>query len=84
MHRTVRALLSAAVAALSATTVLVGLTTGPAQAETYGSVPLKTWSYVDKAQPSTPNPDPAGDFLQVQATVTDADPNDHPDRKSVV
>jgi hypothetical protein len=63
MHRTVRALLSAAVAALSATTVLVGLQAGPAQAETYGNVPLSAWSYTDKAQPSTPNPDPSGDFL---------------------
>ncbi|MBL7261081.1 hypothetical protein [Paractinoplanes lichenicola] len=63
MNRTVRALLSAAAATLTATTVLVGLATGPAQAETYGSVPLKGWSYVDKAQPSTPNPDPDGDYL---------------------
>lgn len=63
MHRTVRALLSAAVAALSATTVLVGLSAGPAQAETYDHVPLTAWSYTDKAQPSTPNPDPSGDFL---------------------
>lgn len=63
MHRSVRALLSAAVAALSATTVLVGLPAGPAQAETYGNVPLSAWSYTDKAQPSTPNPDPSGDFL---------------------
>jgi hypothetical protein len=63
MHRTVRSLLSAAVAALSATTVLAGLSAGPAQAETYGNVPLSTWSYTDQAQPSTPNPDPSGDYL---------------------
>jgi len=63
MHRNLRALLSAAIAALSVTTVLVGLSAGPAQAETYGNVPLRTWSYTDKAQPSTPNPDPSGDFL---------------------
>ncbi|MBO3736763.1 hypothetical protein [Actinoplanes flavus] len=63
MHRTVRALLSAAVAALSATTVLAGLPAAPAQAATYGSLPLTAWSYTDRAQPATPNPNPAGDFL---------------------
>ncbi|MBW6439247.1 hypothetical protein KZ829_36545 [Actinoplanes hulinensis] len=63
MHRTVRALLSAAVAALSATTVLVGLPAAPAQAANYGQLPLSAWSYTDRAQPTTPNPNPAGDFL---------------------
>jgi hypothetical protein len=62
MHRTVRALLSAAAAALSATTVLVGLAAGPAQANNYGSLPLTAWAYTDKARPSTPDPNPSGDF----------------------
>jgi hypothetical protein len=63
MHRTVRALLSAAAAAVSATTFLVGISPAPAQAQTYGDVPLTSWTYTDKAQPATPNPNPAGDFL---------------------
>nr|WP_221375115.1 hypothetical protein [Actinoplanes polyasparticus] len=63
MHRTVRALLSAAVAALSTTTVLIGVSAGPAHAENYGSLPLTAWAYTDKAQPSTPKPAPQGDFL---------------------
>jgi hypothetical protein len=63
MHRTVRALLSAAAAALSATTVLVGLTAGPAHAMNYDSLPLSAWAYTDKVQPSTPEPDPSGDYL---------------------
>jgi hypothetical protein len=63
MHRTVRALLSAAAAAVSATTVLVGVSAAPAQAQTYGDVPLTSWTYTDKAQPATPNPNPSGDFL---------------------
>jgi hypothetical protein len=63
MHRTVRALLSAATAALGATTVFVGLAASPAQAMNYDSVPLKAWAYTDKAQPSTPDPNPSGDYL---------------------
>ena len=63
MHRIVRALLSAAAAALSATIVLVGLAAGPAQAMNYDSVPLSAWAYTDKAQPSTPDPNPSGDYL---------------------
>ncbi|GAB2604893.1 hypothetical protein Aab01nite_78680 [Paractinoplanes abujensis] len=63
MNRTLRALLSATAAALVTATVLVGLPAGPAQAQTYGSLPLKAWSYIDRAQPATPNPDPSGDFL---------------------
>ncbi|MEV4347099.1 hypothetical protein AB0J83_21800 [Actinoplanes sp. NPDC049596] len=63
MHRTVRALLSAATAALSATIVLVGLSPAAAQAQTYGNVPLTAWTYTDQAQPTTTNPNPAGDFL---------------------
>jgi hypothetical protein len=63
MHRTVRALLSAATAALSATTVLVGLTTGPAQAQNYDSLPLIAWAHTDKAEPTTPKPNPEGDYL---------------------
>jgi hypothetical protein len=63
MHRTVRALLSAAAAAVSATTVLVGVSPAPARAQTYGDVPLTSWTYTDKAQPTTPNPNPSGDFL---------------------
>lgn len=63
MHRTVRALLSAAAAALSATTVLVAVAGSPAQAQTYGSLPLSAWSYTDKAQPSTPEPSPSGNYL---------------------
>jgi hypothetical protein len=63
MHRTVRALLSAAAAALSATTVLVGLAASPAQAMNYDSLPLSAWTYTDKAQPSTPDPKPSGDYL---------------------
>ncbi|WP_127503051.1 hypothetical protein [Actinoplanes solisilvae] len=63
MHRTIRALLSAAAAALSASTVLVGLTAGPAQAQNYDNLPLTSWAYPDKAQPSTPKPNPEGDFL---------------------
>jgi hypothetical protein len=51
MHRTVRALVSAAAAALSATTVLVGLTTSPAQAMNYDSAPLIAWAYTDRANP---------------------------------
>lgn len=63
MHRTVRALLAAATAALSATTVLVGLAAGPAQAMNYDSLPLVGWTYTDKAQPTTTNPQPSGDYL---------------------
>jgi hypothetical protein len=63
MHRTVRALLSAAAAALSATTVLVGLNAGPAQAMNYDSAPVTSWAYIDKANPSTPSPNPSGDYL---------------------
>jgi hypothetical protein len=63
MHRTLRALLSAAAAALSATTVLVGLAAGPAQAQSYDSLPLKAWAYTDKAQPSTADSNPSGDYL---------------------
>jgi hypothetical protein len=48
MHRIVRALLSAAAAALSATTVLVAVAGSPAQAQTYGSLPLSAWAYTDK------------------------------------
>jgi hypothetical protein len=63
MHRTVRALLSAAAAAVSATTFLVGVTGSPAQAANYGDVPIASWTYTDKARPTTPNPNPSGDFL---------------------
>ncbi|GAA0461788.1 hypothetical protein Ade02nite_16400 [Paractinoplanes deccanensis] len=63
MHRTVRTFLAAAAAALSATTVIVGLAFAPAQAMNYDSVPLSARSYTDKAQASAPNPDPSGDFL---------------------
>jgi hypothetical protein len=63
MHFARRAFLSAAAAALTATTVLVGLTPGAAEAMTYDSVPLSAWAYTDKAQPSTPNTNPSGDFL---------------------
>ncbi|MEU4622348.1 hypothetical protein AB0G04_20575 [Actinoplanes sp. NPDC023801] len=63
MHRTVRALLSADVAAVSTSTFLVGVPAAPAQAANYGDVPLTFWSYTDKARPATPNPNPSGDFL---------------------
>jgi hypothetical protein len=63
MHRTVRALLSAAAAAVSATTFLVAVSGSPAQAANYGDVPITSCTYTDKARPTTPNPNPSGDFL---------------------
>ncbi|MEV6346468.1 hypothetical protein [Actinoplanes sp. NPDC051851] len=62
LHR-IRRLLAVSAAALLATTVLVGLAADPAQAQTYGSLPLLGWAYTDSADPSTPHPDPAGNFL---------------------
>ncbi|GLY07917.1 hypothetical protein [Actinoplanes sp. NBRC 101535] len=62
MLRSLRALSAAVAAALCATTVLIGVTAGPAQAETYGNLP-RTWTFTDRATPSTPNPDPAGNYL---------------------
>lgn len=63
MHRTLRALLSAAAAALSATTVLVGLAADPALAQNYDTLSPTAWAHTDKAQPSTPDPNPSGDYL---------------------
>ncbi|GIF11664.1 hypothetical protein [Actinoplanes teichomyceticus] len=77
MHRCVRALLAAAAATLSATTVLAGLAT-PAQAMNYDSADLTTWTYLDKARPSTPNPNPSGDYLI--GTSRDADGVQHTGR----
>ncbi|MET8147586.1 hypothetical protein ACIBSW_06635 [Actinoplanes sp. NPDC049668] len=63
MHRTLRTLLSAAAAALSASTALVGLTASPALAENYDTLSPTAWAYTDKAQPSTPDTNPSGDYL---------------------
>jgi hypothetical protein len=60
MHRFIRVLMCAATATLTLTTVAVGLAQ-PAQAMTYTSADLTTWTYVDSAQPSTPIFKPDGD-----------------------
>ena len=60
MHRFIRVLMCAAAATLVAATTTVAGLAQPAQAMTYTSAELTTWTYVDSAQPSTPVFDPAG------------------------